>query len=230
MCISCLNASEPREPARQLVFEGHRQTRRDFLRATSTLGLALALGVSSYAAPPPHAAPPVAKPIRFTRRVREVTRKLNIPVGRWKIIVLHHSATPEGNAATFDREHRARGMENGLAYHFLIGNGRGSGDGEIEVGTRWIRQIQGGHVRDRLQLKGGESVNQVGIGICLVGNFETTRPTKKQLAALHELLEYLRTEVTGRKVRCAVHQHVDPGHTACPGRRFPTAEMMRRYR
>ena len=37
-------------------------------------------------------------------------------------------------------------MSNGLAYHFVIGNGSSSGNGEIEIGSRWTRQINGGHV------------------------------------------------------------------------------------
>jgi hypothetical protein len=42
-----------------------------------------------------------------------------------------YSAIKDGNAASYDRAHRRRGMENGLAYHFVIGNGVDSGDGEI---------------------------------------------------------------------------------------------------
>ena len=39
-------------------------------------------------------------------------------------------------------------MQNGLAYHFLIGNGIDSGDGEVEIGPRWKRQLLGGHVKN----------------------------------------------------------------------------------
>jgi N-acetyl-anhydromuramyl-L-alanine amidase AmpD len=113
-------------------------------------------------------------------------------------------------------------MENGLAYHFVIGNGVDSRDGEIEIGPRWLKQIQGGHVHR-------EEINEVGIGICLVGNFERTRPTLKQMAAFQELVDYLRSEVVGTKIRFAVHKEIDPGRTACPGRFFPTAQMHRLY-
>ena len=41
-----------------------------------------------------------------------------------------------------DRYHRdERHMEHGLAYHFVIGNGNGMGDGEIGVGQRWIEDL-----------------------------------------------------------------------------------------
>ena len=38
---------------------------------------------------------------------------------KWKNIIAHHSATGNGNAKIFDAAHRRRGMENGLAYHFV---------------------------------------------------------------------------------------------------------------
>jgi hypothetical protein len=55
-------------------------------------------------------------------------------------------------------------MSNGLAYHFVIGNGTSSGNGEIEVGNRWRRQINGGHVHS-------DYLNNISLGICLVGDF-----------------------------------------------------------
>src|SRR5271165_7120164 len=45
------------------------------------------------------------------------------PLGPWEFIVIHHSATRTGDAEIFDAAHRARGMINGLAYHFVIDNG-----------------------------------------------------------------------------------------------------------
>ncbi|MDI6758300.1 MAG: LysM peptidoglycan-binding domain-containing protein, partial [Candidatus Omnitrophota bacterium] len=73
---------------------------------------------------------------------REVIKKLVGPkyrTSRWRYITLHHSATLEGNAECFDRNHRGRRM-GGLFYHFVVGNGTLSGNGEIEVGWRWQKQ------------------------------------------------------------------------------------------
>ena len=61
---------------------------------------------------------------------------------RWRYIVVHHSAGPTGSAAVFHRWHLKRGWR-GLGYHFVIGNGTGSRDGEVEVGFRWRDQIDG---------------------------------------------------------------------------------------
>jgi len=70
-------------------------------------------------------------------------------VRRWKYIVIHHSASYKGSASSIDRYHREeKGWENGLGYDFVIGNGRGSRDGQIEVGGRWNKQIKGAHAGD----------------------------------------------------------------------------------
>jgi len=60
-------------------------------------------------------------------------------------IVIHHSATENGNAAIFDRMHREHNHWDGVGYDFVIGNGTNSGDGEVEVTFRWQGQIAGAH-------------------------------------------------------------------------------------
>lgn len=142
--------------------------------------------------------------------------------GRWSYIVGHHSATKYGNAEIYDRNHRRRGMENGLAYHFVIGNGIDSGDGEIEIGPRWRKQLEGGHVRRR-------DVNLHGIGICLVGNFEESHPSRRQLAAFTSLVDHLGGNVLGNRYKFAVHKEIDRNHTVCPGRNFPVKAMHQRF-
>ena len=146
----------------------------------------------------------------------EVRRQLDAipPRESWKHIVIHHSGTATGTAKGIDRYHREqRHMENGLAYHFLIGNGRGMGDGEIFVGERWKKQLAGGHLAS-------ETLNQSSIGICLVGNFDRTKLTSEQMESLNALIKKL-LEVTGLP-RSAVttHREIHPRHTRCPGKLF----------
>lgn len=161
--------------------------------------------------------------ITATRRyIGEVVRRteaLGIARRPWKYIVAHHSGVNNGNAESYDRFHRRHmRMPNGLAYHFVIGNGVDSGNGEIEIGNRWIKQLQGGHVRSY-------KVNEVGIGICLVGNFEVRHPTTRQIAALTELVRYLKYELLGGGGKFMVHREVDGNRTLCPGKNFPTSRM-----
>ena len=164
-----------------------------------------------------------AEPSAFLAPVVAATASLEIDRSRWRHIVAHHSAVSRGNAAMYDRFHREqRRMVNGLAYHFVIGNGTDSGDGVIEIGGRWLGQLDGGHVRNH-------AVNTTGIGICLVGNFEETRPTRRQMDSLIELTEFLRRECASVSCRFTVHREIDRGHTVCPGRFFPTAALHRRF-
>jgi LysM repeat protein len=139
----------------------------------------------------------------------------------WKFIVTHHSGTSTGNAKIFDYFHRrVRGMENGLAYHFVIGNGSESGDGEIETGERWLKQLQGGHVKSDAQ-------NEVAIGICLVGDFQRDRPTRKQIASLIELVSYLRQKVGRPEPEFFLHRDINIIPTDCPGRYIPAQALYR---
>ncbi|MBC2593230.1 N-acetylmuramoyl-L-alanine amidase [Ruficoccus amylovorans] len=152
------------------------------------------------------------------------TQKLSVDRSRWQYIVAHHSAIEKGNAAIYGSAHERRGMENGLAYHFVIGNGIDSGDGEIEIGPRWYKQLRGGHVRD-------SHVNDVGIGICMVGNFENHPPTERQHASFIQLVDYLQKNCVASDYTFTVHKWVDGArHTLCPGKHFPYQEMTQRYR
>ena len=154
--------------------------------------------------------------------VRAANASIAVKADTWKRIVVHHSAIKYGNVKKYDRAHRERGMKNGLAYHFVIGNGIDSGDGEIEVGPRWRKQLHGGHVKSH-------AVNLNSIGICLVGNFETTHPSKRQLSAFTQLVDWLQKDVLKKKTLFAGHKDLKGEQTVCPGRNFPLAAMHARY-
>ena len=136
----------------------------------------------------------------------------------WEYIVVHHSGTSGGNARIFDAYHKERGMENGMAYHFVIGNGSDSGDGQIEVGQRWIKQIQGGHLAS-------ESLNEIAIGICLVGDFSHHQPDPRQTAALIELVQTLRQLHPSPRLKFRLHREINTKPTECPGKLFPAASI-----
>lgn len=129
---------------------------------------------------------------------------------RWKYIIIHHSDTPMGSARRFDAAHRARGWEM-LGYDFVIGNGSESGDGEIEVGPRWPIQMTGAHTGTP-----DHKFNDTGIGICLVGNFDITRPTRAQEEALARLCGYFMKTYHIRADHIVGHRDCKP--TDCPGK------------
>jgi N-acetyl-anhydromuramyl-L-alanine amidase AmpD len=132
---------------------------------------------------------------------------------RWECIVVHHSATPMGGASRFDRAHRERGFDE-LGYHFVIGNGTDTADGQVEVGPRWKAQKYGAHCRSP-----EDYYNEHGIGICLVGNFDEGRPTAAQVQSLTKLVKYLRRTYDIPADKVFSHGGVT-GMTHCPGKHF----------
>ena len=156
----------------------------------------------------------------LTSSVIEAIRRAPVKRRRWQFIVVHNSGTRQGNARVFDYYHKhVRRMQNGLAYHFVIGNGTSTGNGQVEVGDRWRRQINGGHVHI-------DYLNNISLGICLVGDFNRDQPTRAQLDACEELIRYLRQRCggTGRgAIPVKPHREINPPRwpTDCPGDDFP---------
>jgi N-acetylmuramoyl-L-alanine amidase len=179
--------------------------------------------------PPPSPPPrrfgfwPWSRPVTYrylSSSVIEAIRRAPVKRRRWQFIVVHNSGTRQGNARVFDYYHRhVRRMQNGLAYHFVIGNGTSTGNGQIEVGDRWRRQINGGHVHS-------DYLNNISLGICLVGDFNRDQPTRAQLDACEELIRYLRDRC-GKTERGTIpvkpHREMNPPRwpTDCPGDDFP---------
>ena len=164
---------------------------------------------------PPAPRKPAPPEWRFVTPVRA---QIDGPKNRlrdWEYIVIHHSGTSGGSARIFDYYHtEERGMENGMAYHFVIGNGTDSGDGQIEVGNRWKKQLQGGHLAS-------ETLNEIAIGVCLVGDFSRSRVGPRQTAALIELVQYLRRMMPENRLKFRLHREINTRPTECPGRFFP---------
>ena len=142
------------------------------------------------------------------------------PDRAWSAIIIHHSATREGNAALFDKWHRENNGWEGVGYHFVIGNGTDSGDGEVEPTYRWRGQLTGAHCGGTP----GNWANEEGIGICLVGDFNVSRPSAKQRASLVRLIRFLQQRYHIPKSRIYGHGTTPGSHsTDCPGDLFPMA-------
>ncbi|HUV63998.1 MAG TPA: peptidoglycan recognition family protein [Sedimentisphaerales bacterium] len=173
--------------------------------------------------------PPPRQPIQ-TKPIRQGTGE-SVPRGwlppssvekDWSAIIIHHSATQNGNAAIFDKMHREQNHWDGIGYDFLIGNGTDSGDGEVEVTFRWLRQIPGAHTGGTP----GNWANEDGIGICLVGNFDQTTPTPQQMQSLAKLVRFLQRRYGIPQGRIFGHGSTPGGHvTRCPGTKFPMSRL-----
>lgn len=138
------------------------------------------------------------------------------PSRPWRYIVVHHSATSDGNVESIDSAHRkltdSQGQPwLGVGYHFVVGNGHGMDDGELAPTFRWQQQIHGAHA-------GSRRYNDQGIGICLVGNFDTQPPTPRQLTGTKLLLDSLMSRYRIPPEHVLLHSDVTA--TRCPGRLF----------
>jgi len=133
----------------------------------------------------------------------------------WKYIVIHHSSTPGGSAASFDLYHRSRGFDE-LGYHFVVTNGNGGPDGAVEAGRRWRLQKWGSHTAT----KSGNEYNNLGIGICVVGDFNASMPTARQLASLTRLVAWLSRAYSISPENVIGHRDAPGAATDCPGDRL----------
>lgn len=140
---------------------------------------------------------------------------------RWTHLVVHHSATTTGGARTFDKHHRQDNGWDELGYHFVIGNGTDTPDGYVEVGPRWHKQKHGAHCKTP-----DNYYNEHGIGICLVGDFTTERPTARQLASLEQLTRFLGAQCGISPNRLTTHRAITR-RTQCPGRHLSLARLRR---
>lgn len=166
---------------------------------------------------PPVAPPPIARAPSVIVPAEWVP---NAKPNAWRWIVIHHSATPTGGAASFGRMHQGKGWDE-LGYHFVIGNGTETRDGQVEVGTRWGKQKWGAHAKTA-----NNEYNNFGIGICLVGNFDNTRPTNEQMRSLGRLVGYLMKTYNVPASRILGHGQTGKA-TDCPGRYLSIAEVQR---
>jgi hypothetical protein len=169
----------------------------------------------------PHAGPEIVFPAPRASVTLPAAWRPQAAPRPWRYIVIHHMASASGSASAINRIHLAKGWD-GLGYHFVVGNGSLTGDGHVEVGFRWTRQLHGAHARAR---EGDDNRwNEYGIGICLIGDFRYQRPSRAQMEALVKLVRALRAEFHIPLNRVVPHDAIKA--TLCPGPRFPWDDFL----
>ncbi|HEX8915802.1 MAG TPA: hypothetical protein VF796_25835 [Humisphaera sp.] len=125
--------------------------------------------------------------------------EIPVSASRWRYIYVHHG----GSDAT-----AADGPD-----HFVLGNGRESGDGEVRIGQRWNRQQPAG------KTKGLDRVDPDCVSVCLAGDLDRAVPTARQMDQLARLVRALqdRLQVPGERVMIVEA----PGLPAGCGKYFP---------
>ena len=146
-------------------------------------------------------------------RSMDAVFETKVPVSRqrWTSVYVHHSGTRSGNADSL------AGRAGGLADHFVIGNGTGSVDGEIQIGHRWSSQLSAGAV------PGTSSIAPDCISICVVGDLDRSGPTPTQRLRLTQLVHSLQDRLGLPADRVYLHQGT--GTPADIGSRFPLASF-----
>jgi len=144
---------------------------------------------------------------------------------RWRkvdLVVIHSTGFRE--AASFedleDYHRRVRGEEHGLVYHFVIGNGRGMRDGEMRATGRWAAGLPAADLRS-------PGAGDGAVAVALAGDFEVEDPTRAQLEALDELLDYFAAK--GGAMRVRLHSEVEATARPCPGAGFPVDALRRAF-
>ncbi|HTW94828.1 MAG TPA: peptidoglycan recognition family protein [Tepidisphaeraceae bacterium] len=102
---------------------------------------------------------------------------------RWQFIYIHQSATPSGDATSL------AGGSGEEADHFVIGNGDGCPDGEIQMTPRWMKQ------EAALPPAGAAKLDPNCISICLIGDFDSAAPTPMQMNRVAELVSTLQSRL-----------------------------------
>jgi hypothetical protein len=136
---------------------------------------------------------------------------VHLESGRWTAIYIRHSKTPAGDATTL-AEMARQGGASGPPDHFVVGNGDGLGDGEVQVTRLWAEQLAGGPPAP------GEQLDRGWVSICLIGDFDRNRPTEAQRRSLSQLVAALQERLDLPADRLV---HLDrPDSAAGIGRRF----------
>lgn len=107
----------------------------------------------------------------------------------WQGIVIHDSGSMEGSLKSLNKVHEKLGL-GGLGYHFVVDNGKGAPDGQIEMGFRWKNQLIGTHSSGQH----ADWFNRSAIGVCFVGDADRQAPTEKQTQELLWLVRELQNK------------------------------------
>lgn len=134
---------------------------------------------------------------------------------RWQAIVIDHSGTTHGSAQSLGEAHQRMSL-GGLAFNFVIGNGDGANEGEIQAGYRWDRQLDNIIFGSSNE---GQWLNRHAITICLIGDGDRGEFTDVQLDQLVRLVTALQHRLNIPPDRVLLRSNISD--TSSPGLHFP---------
>lgn len=143
---------------------------------------------------------------------------------RWHYIVIHHSAGNYGNIKFLQQIHRERQAGDpidAIPYHYIIGNGNGMKMGEVASDWRQENHLWGAHVSGR-----NSDRNFRGIGVCMIGNYESNQVPEIQYQSLLTLCRKLMVQYDIPVNRISGHGLTPGEQTLCPGKHFPMRRLI----
>ena len=105
------------------------------------------------------------------------------PQSRWNRIEIFFSGTAAGNIKQI-ASLRGLAKADDVNFHFLVCNGRGSGNGQIQASEKWQRQWS--CIPGRMWYGSGETIR-----ICMISDGKKNNPTDCQMKRTVELVEVL---------------------------------------
>lgn len=119
-----------------------------------------------------------------------------------KFIVIHHSERKNNNSLKSIKEsHLKKGFED-IGYHYLI-----TKSGKILPGRS--ENFQGAHVY---------GFNKNSLGVCLTGNFDISKPSKKQIKSLITFLKIKIKKYKIKNKKILGHREFPKVTKNCPGK------------
>lgn len=154
-------------------------------------------------------APPVLNPAIITKLPP------GTEPGNWKVIIIHHSETPDESLSRTAARYTAMGFK-GIPFHFIVHS-----NGSVEATSAWKLQVPVPQTMDR------DYFNAVSIGICVMGDFSRSgsRPSSGQISGLIRLTRNLMDTFRIKKVRVLQCSEIDD--TLSPGTNFPWRRFLR---
>ena len=140
---------------------------------------------------------------------------------RWERVVLHGTGSTTSAPRLLQRYHsNVQGVPEGMAWHFVIGNGKGAADGSILATDGWQRAIPAASGRD-------PGTRYTSISVCLAGDFHEQPPTDAQLQALSELMDYFGIKLG--HLPLSAHEGARGDLARCLGDKFPLQQIQQAW-
>jgi hypothetical protein len=141
-----------------------------------TAGLIILMALGN--APPPAGAFCLSGYYGLDSVEKAIFSRLSQPLDRWGRIVVYYSGT-EGHGAEQLPSAGSLTSPEESSCHFVVNNGFGGADGQIQPTEKWLRQCS-------IVPGGGRTVH-----ICVIANGVTTRPTDVQIKRVDGLVATL---------------------------------------